>query len=171
MRAEVRSFFCWETDHLEDPEDFAPEDPDDWQILIQVFIGTEGEPGEEQFDIVMCTRKRHASQNPGLEEPALFEGETRFVNPGTARKPSIGARYLLVTRYDWAAVTRLLTERITEIEGDDWDSIAERIDRFAAWEGSGLRERRSPRFDGYENPVPTAFRHLGSPPPPEVNSG
>jgi hypothetical protein len=54
MRAQVKRFFSPDIDDL---NNFHPEDPESFGFLLQVMVGPENQPGEESFDVLVCTPK------------------------------------------------------------------------------------------------------------------
>ena len=84
MRAELKGI------HSPDLVDNAtPDDVEDFCILMQIFIGPQGQEGEESFDVLVCTpngleRKLESSQVISLRH------------------------YLLVSHYDLGLITNFI---------------------------------------------------------------
>ncbi len=89
MRAEIKRFHSPDTDDL---ENFEPQNPDRFVLLIQVMIGPAGVDGEESFDVIVCTPDWLADR----------AAETGFV---------CGRHHFIVNRYDF----RLLRERVAQV--------------------------------------------------------
>lgn len=111
MKATVR--------HLHSPdadlETFSPEDPEDVGLLVQVIAGPADGPGEESFDIVVCT-------------PAWLDRQVRRSGP------LLGRHHLVVARWDGDEVRRFVTRLVEAEHAADWPALAERLGRYGHWE-------------------------------------
>lgn len=103
-----------------DLSSWAPED-EDFGIIVQLLVGPEGRPGEESFDITLCT--------PGwLAERVRKDG-------------IIDARHhVVVDAYDYDRIERYLRDRVSQLEGSSWDELAQRLSRLGHWEFEDYRE-------------------------------
>ena len=111
MRAVVRRIHSPDIDlvtgQVEDPEDFG--------ILLQVMVGPVDGPGEESFDVMVCT-------------PAWLARRVR------EQGPVIGRHYLIVDAYDRDKIEGFLRRRIESLEAEDWGELARKIGRIGMWE-------------------------------------
>ena len=117
MRATVRSLHSPDVDL----DHFVPDDPEDVGVLIQVFVGPADGPGEESFDVVVCT-------------PTWLTGWVR------SHGPTIGRHHLVVEWYDFPQVRTFLTAAVEDEHGDTWVELAARIGRIGKWEFEDYRE-------------------------------
>jgi hypothetical protein len=85
------------------------------------MIGPLGSPGEESFDIFVCTpdwlTKNH-SQNEVV----------------------LGLHHLVVFNYDIKALTKFIRGFIAHCEGDSWADLAAQLSRLGRWEFDGYRD-------------------------------
>ncbi len=116
MRAALRRL------HSPDVYDLSSWSPDnEFGVLVQMLVGPEGGPGEESFDVTLCT--------PGwLAERVRQEG-------------IVDARHhLLIDTYDYDRLERYLCERVSACEGANWREVALQVARLGAWEFEDYRE-------------------------------
>ena len=100
---------------LSDMENEAPENPFDFQILVQAMIGPDSSVGEEAFDIIVCTPSR-------IEEMIAQNG---YMFP---------VHHLIVERYDYHLIRGAVEEICESAFGSDWKDIANKLSKFGAWE-------------------------------------
>src|SRR5687767_13594240 len=117
MRAELR--------YLNSPDVWdlvthKPEDPQNFGFLVQAMVGPVGELGEESFDFVVCTPRWLAGQV--IERGYLF-----------------GRHYLFLDSYDYSLLKRAI-ESLLGIEGPDWPTLAEQLNRYGHWEFEDYKE-------------------------------
>ncbi|MCW6005384.1 immunity 8 family protein [Micromonospora sp. CPCC 205371] len=91
------------------------EDSLNFSLLIQLIVGPADGPGEESFDVVVCTPAwiAHAVKEHG---------------------PLIGRHYLITDRYDIVRIANYLRQYIESLEADTWQGLAEKIGRIGKWE-------------------------------------
>lgn len=116
MRASVRRLHSPDADL----EAFRPEDPEDVGILVQVIAGPADGPGEESFDVVVCT-------------PRWLVGCLR------GKGPLVGRHHLIVERFDAAQIRDYITSAVEEEEAPTWRELAERLGRLGRWEFEDYR--------------------------------
>ncbi len=99
----------------------APHDITNFGILVQALVGPSGEPGEESFDVVVCT--------PAWLAQELSQSEYLY-----------GRHHLIVERYDYCLIRRALDETFGGVTGATWAEVAERLARFGHWEFEDYRQ-------------------------------
>jgi hypothetical protein len=112
IAAEVKGLYSLEVDNL---EQYIPNPPDVFLLQLRVIVGPKGAPGEESFDIKVCT--------PGWL--ANMCGNEDFV---------AGRHYLIVARYDFAALRKIIVKLIESCFGDSWQEVAQKVARIGYWE-------------------------------------
>jgi hypothetical protein len=95
--------------------DYWPEDKNNFGFLLELSIGTKDSNGMDIFQLMVCT-------------PDWFKAKN--VNQVAAW----GYSYLFVFKYDFPVIMAFITKHIEKMYGDDWTSIAAKIDRYAMWE-------------------------------------
>lgn len=80
-----------------------------------MMIGPEGEPGEESFDVVVCTPR-------WLERRVHEEGAL------------IGRHHLMIERWDADRVRNFLRDAVESEEAPTWPELAAKIGRLGKWE-------------------------------------
>ena len=111
MRATVRRLQSPDVDL----DTFEPDDPENVGILIQIIAGPTDGPGEESFDVIVCTPR-------WLKDLVRLEG------------PLVGRHHLVVDRYDSLQITSYLTIAVETEEARNWPELAIRICRLGNWE-------------------------------------
>lgn len=112
IAAELKALYSLEIDNL---EQYKPDPPDIFLIQLRAIVGPKGAPGEESFDIKVCT--------PGwLADMCEIEG---FM---------IGRHYLVVASYDFPALKRIIAMLIESCSGTSWQEVAQKIARIGYWE-------------------------------------
>jgi hypothetical protein len=117
MKARVRTLHSPDVDL----QTYEPSDPGDVGLLIQVLAGPADGPGEESFDIVVCTSRwveRHVRENG----------------------PLVGRHHVIVNEYDAEQVRGFLTRLFESEVADDWPQLAGKLARFGQWEFEDYRE-------------------------------
>jgi hypothetical protein len=99
----------------DDLEDFQPKAPDNFSVEARVVIGPSDGPGEESFDVSICTVA-------ALEEEMQLRGFA-FIR-----------RRLLIGSWKPDLVREAIHRRISTITGDSWQEIANKLSEFSAWE-------------------------------------
>jgi hypothetical protein len=98
-----------------DVDDYQPADPGDVGFLLTLYVGPADGPGEESFDLIVCT-------------PRWLTRKAR------ERGPIAGRHHLIVESFDMAEVRDFLTRQVEQLEGSTWDELAEKIARIGRWE-------------------------------------
>jgi hypothetical protein len=93
-----------------DLPNWTPES-EDFAILIQVMAAPEGTPGEEAFDLTLCT--------PGWISDAL-----------ATEKVMMGRHLLVMPGFDYDQLLGYIADYVTSCEGETWIDVAEKRGRL-----------------------------------------
>ena len=99
--------------------DWCPKDPD-FGLMIRLMIGPACSPGEESFDLVVCT-------GGWLAKEAALSG------------PIDARHHLVVGSFEWPTIRAYLESRVEACEGSDWAEVARRLSRIGHWEFEDYR--------------------------------
>ena|SRR5215813_14642993 len=102
-----------------DLENFVPEPADNFSFLLQIMVGPEGGPGEESFDVQVCT-------------PEWLK--RKFKTSDIV----IGRHRLIVFEYNYPRLKSFLSRRCEKCVADTWLEIAEQLSRLGHWEFEGF---------------------------------
>ena len=117
MRAVVRSL------HLDPDPRELPSEPAHFLLLARMFIGPSDGPGEESFNVEVCTPQ-------WLDQRCAAEG---FVD----------GRHRVVTTLDTfteSGLRSFLTRRVENVHGETWPEVALKVARLGHWEFEDYRE-------------------------------
>lgn len=84
-------------------------------VLIQSFVGIEGDRGEESFEFRICT--------PGWLSHRLQQAP--YV---------LGHHHIIVSSWDFTVIESLLREIVRQSSADDWDGVVRKLSRYGRWE-------------------------------------
>lgn len=112
MRCEIRYLI---NDQIDDLKEYHPERSDDFSIIVRIIVGELGGNGEESFDVIVCTPK-------WLERKINQTG------------PMFGYHHLFVANYDYDSIYRKIYRYVRNIEGENWQAIAVKLNRIGSWE-------------------------------------
>jgi len=117
MKAEIKEF------HSPDVDDLASWRPEteSFQVFIQLLIGTKGERGEEAFNLLVCSPSWLAEE---VRKVGVVDGRHMFV----------------VDTWNWPVISRYFRRRVTNVEAEDWDSLALILGRIGMWEYEDYKE-------------------------------
>jgi hypothetical protein len=118
VRARLLGLHSPDADSL---QEYLPEDPDAFGVLVEAMVGPEGGEGEESFDFVVCT-------------PRWFDAQPFHKGFAWPR------HHLFLKRWDYATVERAIGDVVRHAEGEDWSSVASRIARYGGWEFEDYRD-------------------------------
>ncbi|WP_216819765.1 Imm8 family immunity protein [Frondihabitans sp. 762G35] len=105
----------------DDLDSIAPEQLTHIAQWIRVLAGPDDGPGEESFDLLVCT-------------PSWLAQEL-------SRGPAIvGRHHLIIERWDAARVRAVVTDLFTGEEADDWQDLGPRLGRLGHWEFEDYRQ-------------------------------
>jgi hypothetical protein len=105
---------------VEDLSEWTPES-DEFAILLQIMAGPEGSPGEESFDVTLCTPAWIKSQ---AEREGIVEGR----------------HLLIISQYSYDRLHRYISKYLSSCKGDTWQEVAARLARFGHWEFEDYRQ-------------------------------
>lgn len=83
--------------------------------LLEMYVGPQGELGEERFQLTVCT-------------PSALIEQLRH------RPFLVGRHWLFVAELHPDKVTEWLSDRIAVLEAPTWGELAEKIGRIGEWE-------------------------------------
>ena len=104
-----------------DLENYVPNDPTCFGIVVTAHIGPRGVDGAELFYLTVCTPAWLAQQ----------QFQKGF---------SWGFGYLFVSRWDLDLVRRALRDACIRATSPDWSTSASLLSRYARWEFESYRE-------------------------------
>jgi len=105
---------------IADVETYQPERGDNFGLVLRAMVGPTGEPGEESFDITVCTPKW------------LIE---KYADSDVL----LGLHKLIVFKYDYPAVRKFIEKYLMRCSGDTWAEVARRVSLLGQWEFEGYR--------------------------------
>lgn len=100
-----------------------PDDPAGFSLLARMSIGRSDAPGEESFDVTVCTPEwlgvacRHAG--------GIYSARHHIV--------------VNLDEFDQRALRAWLSARVQEVEAETWSAIGERVGRLGYWEFEDYR--------------------------------
>lgn len=112
IRGRLRNLHSPDLKDLQSP---ALENPEDFSVLLQAFIGPEGAEGYESFDFLICTPRSLGSE--------------------VARQGVILGRHrLIVESYSYSHIWRAIDQLCQSTWGRDWNEVATKLGRHGLWE-------------------------------------
>ncbi|WP_427887941.1 Imm8 family immunity protein [Kribbella sp. GL6] len=117
MKAAVRLVYSADVE----VQTYVSPDPDDDGVWVRFIVGPEGGPGEESFDVLVCT-------------PLWLRRVVR------AEGPQVGRHHLIVDPFDLRLAIGFLLRRFEELEAPTYDELAEKLARLGLWEFEDYRE-------------------------------
>jgi hypothetical protein len=120
MKAELKRLHSPDVDDL---ENFVPMIADDFGFLLQIIVGPAGDPGEESFDLVVCTpdwlKRRYKSSD-------IVVGHER----------------ILVFEYNYERLRAFIARYCEKCVAGTWLEIASKLSRIGRWEFEGYQPHR-----------------------------
>jgi hypothetical protein len=104
----------------EEPETYLSPAPVDDAFGLRMLVGPPDGPGEESFDVLVCT-------------PAWL---ARVVSE---EGPQIGRHRLIMERLDLRAAETFLRHQVERLEAPTWNELAAKISRLGHWEFEDYR--------------------------------
>jgi len=117
MRARI-SVWTIDSDELESITPIEPTYAGQW---IRVMAGPDDGPGEENFDLLVCT-------------PAWLADEV------SNHVAIVRRHHLIVEEWNATRVREVVTDLFTREEGKDWDELGLRLSRLGHWEFEDYQE-------------------------------
>lgn len=96
---------------------FVPSKPA-FAILVQLLVGPSDGPGEESFDMLVCS-------------PEWLRQQSRAV---------IGRHHLIVPSYSYDDLVVFVEDYLQGCDGVSWQDVAAKVGRLARWEFEDYRE-------------------------------
>jgi hypothetical protein len=117
VKAEVRFFHSPNIDSL---SLYVPPDPDNFAFLLQVMVGPSDRPGEELFDVEVCSPQWLSDR---LQQEQLM----------------IGRHHVFVAGHDWDRISALITRWVARCEGNSWSEVVQEVGRLGHLEFKDYR--------------------------------
>ena len=99
----------------DEPETYVSPDPLDDSFWLRMIVGPPDGPGEESFDVLVCTPD-------WLARVVSKEG------------PQIGRHRLILERLDLRESEAFLRRQVERLEASTWEELAAKISRLGYWE-------------------------------------
>ncbi|MFE7798466.1 Imm8 family immunity protein [Nocardia sp. NPDC057440] len=115
MKAELKGIYSPDADLTDSSTELSAD-----TLLVQLMIGPENAPGEESFDVIVCTPEGHA-QAGDSPEPDEYT--------------------LVLDRMDIALVRRYVNDFLRDLERPTWEELATEISRIGKWEFQDYQRR------------------------------
>jgi len=96
-------------------EEFKPEDPSNFEIDLEIFVGFEASPGEERFDLTVCT--------PHWILELLKEDD-----------PMMGHGIIIVSNYSYPQIVEYIKSYVKMCVGSNIDDAMRRVGLLGEWE-------------------------------------
>ena len=112
MRAVIRGLH---SPDIYDLKNYRPSTPDRFGFLLQILIGPENGPGDESFDVFVCTPRWILEEHSG--EDVI-----------------VGRHMLIVFKYDYERLENFLRGKVAEVAGETWMDLGQRLARIGHWE-------------------------------------
>lgn len=103
-----------------DIEKYQPDEEDNFGFVLRALVGPMGQPGEESFDITVCTPKWLARRY----------GSSEII---------LGLHKLIVLRYDYSRLRRFIEKYLMHCSGDTWAEMAQKVGLLGQWEFENYR--------------------------------
>jgi hypothetical protein len=106
---------------LEPDPSTLPGDPAEFSLRARMIVGPSDTPGEESFDITICTPEWLGNAARG----GLYDARHHVVVDFDA--------------FDRNALHAWLAERVESVQADTWKAVGERLGRLGHWEFEDYR--------------------------------
>ncbi|MEZ0600800.1 immunity 8 family protein [Paraburkholderia sp. IW21] len=114
MKVEIKKLYSLEIE--DEISSYWPAETYNFGTWIRLSVGPTDELGADYFDLFVCTPQWLSEE---LEKDPVAQW---------------GRHSLIVKGYNLAAIADQLDRMVQRCSGDDWQEIAVKIARFAAWE-------------------------------------
>lgn len=119
MKAVIRSYSMVG----EELNSYWPDDPADFCIGMDVIVGIQGGEGGDIFGFEVCSPK--------------------WFQKNRAQDPAFSRHVLFINEYDELAIKTAVERLVSEVSGETWNEIANRLSRFMFWEFEDYEESHS----------------------------
>ncbi len=102
---------------------FAPRQSE-FETTVQLIIGPEHGPGEELFDVTVCSAAAYLK---------------KMNVKGYAWSHAI----LAVDQFEPGLITRALKELVGSVEGSEWNALVQQLRKFLRWEFDEFNQRKA----------------------------
>jgi immunity protein 8 of polymorphic toxin system len=112
VNAEIKRIYSLDIDDL---EVYSPDELDCFGFNLRLIAGPKGQPGEESFDIQVCTPQwllRHYRHEEVI----------------------IGRHFLIVFEYSFPRLKAKIEKFSERCTGDSWNEVASKLSRIGYWE-------------------------------------
>lgn len=99
---------------VDDLAGWAPEG-DVWVLALRLLAGPDDGPGEESFDLTVCSVGWIAER---IRRDVIFDAR----------------HHLIVENYHWPSLRAYVQRRVERCDGATWRDVAEKLARFGYWE-------------------------------------
>lgn len=93
---------------------YRPENPESFSVYVDAYIGSKGDKGRDVFGFTICS--------------------PQWLVDHPAEKGFWLGRFLLLWRWDYALLHRVLSDRCRRTEGATWEDVALKLSRYSYWE-------------------------------------
>jgi len=114
MVPQIKSTEIIEVPNL-DPQNYKPEDPEDFRCTFGLTIGPMNNDGGEQFYLSVCS-------------PGWVSRECQ--NSGFFW----GRNHLVVPHYNLEMIRKVISKWVESCSGDSWSEVVGKLSRIASWE-------------------------------------
>lgn len=104
----------------EEPGRYVSPDPLDDSLWLRMLVGPSDGPGEESFDVLVCT-------------------PTWLARTVAEHGPQVGRHRLVVGTLDLPAAETFLRRQIERLEAATWNELAAKVARLGYWEFEDYR--------------------------------
>jgi hypothetical protein len=120
MVPEIKSYSLIEGEAL---EAYKPRDSENFSLILRLIVGPRGQPGEESFDITVCT-------------------PTSMLDECAANGFVVGRHRLIVGAYDPLLIMNAIRKLVANCSGLSWAEVGTKLARIACWEFEDYRAAR-----------------------------
>lgn len=117
MRAVIRSLASVDVDDL---DVWAPES-ESWALGLQLLAGPDDGPGEESFDLTVCSPAWLAER---VRRDGVYDG----------------CHHLVADGFDWPMLRAYIERRVQQCRGATWRDVAMQLARLGYWEFEDYEE-------------------------------
>ena len=112
MISEIKSI---QVENVDFNRNFVPDDKTNFNFLLRVMIGLEGNEAEESFDLEVCS---------------ISWAENYLERNGVL----VGRHLIIMKEYHYEVLEKKVLNLFAKREGSNWEEIASYFSRFGYWE-------------------------------------